>query len=88
VTTTFTPNTIVPLEYQGNTYDIDYNSRQEGSSATALTYAAITARSYHAGGIVNILLTDGAVRPVNKSINLATWRALGTRSGNEIAGDY
>ncbi|MBI2804010.1 MAG: DUF1559 domain-containing protein [Planctomycetes bacterium] len=86
-TTVFTPNTFVPFVYNGQTYDIDYNSRQEGNSATDPTYAAITARSYHTG-LVNCLLMDGSVRPVNDNINPATWRALGTRAGNEVIGDY
>lgn len=86
-TTTFTPNTVVPFTSGGISYDIDYNSRQEGNSATIRTYAAITARSYHSSG-VNVLLMDGSVRPVDNSIPLAIWRALGTRAGNEAIGDY
>jgi prepilin-type processing-associated H-X9-DG protein len=85
-TAVFTPNTKVPFTYQGQTYDIDYNSRQEGNSATQRTYAAITARSYHSGGIVNVGMMDGSVRSVSKSISLQTWRALGTRQGGEILG--
>ena len=54
----------------------------------APTYAAITARSYHAGGIVNVALMDGSVRNVSKSISPAVWRALGTRAGGEVVGDY
>jgi prepilin-type processing-associated H-X9-DG protein len=46
------------------------------------TYAAITARSYHPGG-VNVLLGDGSVRFVKDSIDGRTWRALGTIAGNE-----
>jgi prepilin-type N-terminal cleavage/methylation domain-containing protein/prepilin-type processing-associated H-X9-DG protein len=38
--------------------------------------------SYHPGG-VNVLLLDGSVRFVKDSINRATWRALGSRAGNE-----
>ena len=87
-TTVFTPNTVVPLAVNGQTYDIDYNSRQEGNSATQKTYAAITSRSYHASGLVNVLLMDGSVRAVSKSIDLTTWRALGTRSGGEVIGDF
>jgi prepilin-type processing-associated H-X9-DG protein len=87
-TTVFTPNTQVPYTYQGNRYDIDYNSRQEGNSATALTYAAITSRSYHAGGIVNVMMMDGSVRTVSKSISLSIWRALGTRAGGEVIGEF
>ena len=48
-TTTFTPNTFVPYVFAGTTYDIDYISYREGTHATRIAYAALTARSYHAG---------------------------------------
>lgn len=88
MTTVFTPNTVVPYVHtDGRTYDIDYNSQQEGRSATQPTYAAITARSFHPG-IVNTLLMDGSVRAISETINLPTWRALGTRAGNEVVGEF
>ncbi|MCI0681664.1 MAG: DUF1559 domain-containing protein [Gemmataceae bacterium] len=87
-TTVFTPNTVVPFADGGRTYNIDYNSRQEGNSATQKTYAAITARSYHSGGLVNVLLMDGSVRSVSQNVDLTTWRALGTRAGGEVVGDF
>jgi prepilin-type N-terminal cleavage/methylation domain-containing protein len=84
VTTVFTPNTVVPYTHSdGRTYDIDYNSRQEGQSATARTYAAVTARSFHVGA-VNILLMDGSCRPCSDEVGLAVWRAQGTRAGGEV----
>jgi type II secretory pathway pseudopilin PulG len=87
VTTVFTPNTMVPyLHTDGRTYDVDYNSRQEGQSATQRTYAAVTARSYHPGA-VNALLMDGSCRPVADTIELAIWRALSTRAGGELLRD-
>jgi prepilin-type N-terminal cleavage/methylation domain-containing protein/prepilin-type processing-associated H-X9-DG protein len=46
-----------------------------------------TANSGHTNG-VNVLLCDGSVRFVPYSINLTTWRALGTRNGGEVVGDY
>jgi prepilin-type N-terminal cleavage/methylation domain-containing protein len=48
---------------------------------------ATAAKSSHTGG-VHLLLGDGAVRFVNNSINLATWRGLGSRNGNETLGDF
>jgi prepilin-type processing-associated H-X9-DG protein len=45
--------------------------------------ALSTARSHHPGG-VNLLLCDGSVQFVNNSVDLATWRALSTRSGGEV----
>ena len=86
-TTTFAPNTRVPFVDGGVTYDIDYNSRYEGTSTTQPTYASITSRSYHAG-IVNVALADGSTRTISANINSQTWRALGTRSGSEFVGEY
>jgi prepilin-type N-terminal cleavage/methylation domain-containing protein len=88
ITTTFGPNRFVPYTHtDGNTYDVDYNSLQEGKSTTQPTYAAITSRSYHPG-IVNVVLMDGSVRSVSENINLAVWRALGTRNGGETVGSF
>ncbi len=41
------------------------------------------ARSYHPGG-VNATFCDGSVRFVKNSINLNTWRALGSKGGGEV----
>ncbi len=68
-------------------YDIDFVSSREGQSATKRTFAAMTSRSYHRGH-VNILLLDGAVRDVTNEIDLAVWRALGTRSSGDFVGTY
>jgi len=84
LTTTFPPNTKVPYSTGGIDYDIDFNSRREGTTLMATTFAAVTARSYHSGG-VNVLLMDGSVRFVRNAIPAATWQALGTRSGGEVA---
>jgi prepilin-type N-terminal cleavage/methylation domain-containing protein/prepilin-type processing-associated H-X9-DG protein len=42
-----------------------------------------TANSRHPGG-VNVTLADGSVRFVKTSINIQSWRALGTRNGGEV----
>ena len=82
VTTVLTPNTKVACGAPCVREEADFNSRQEGSSATVTTFAAITSRSYHTG-VVNIALMDGSVRSVRDSVTLQTWRALGTRAGGE-----
>jgi prepilin-type N-terminal cleavage/methylation domain-containing protein/prepilin-type processing-associated H-X9-DG protein len=84
-TTTFPPNTLVAYTSGGTTYDVDFVSATETSRGD--TYAAVTTRSYHSSG-VNVVLMDGSVRFVTDDILLATWRALGTRAGGEVIGDY
>jgi prepilin-type N-terminal cleavage/methylation domain-containing protein len=86
-TVTLTPNRKVPYTYGGVEYDIDYTSRQEGTNATEITYAAVTSRSYHVG-TVNSLLMDGSVKSVSENISLTIWRSLGSRNGNEVVGSY
>lgn len=84
-TATLTPNSVVTW----NGKDFDYNSWQEGrnGSAGSPTYAAITSRSYHTG-MVQAALVDGSVRSVSDTIDLATWRALATRDGEETIGEW
>jgi prepilin-type processing-associated H-X9-DG protein len=47
------------------------------------TFAAITSRSYHPGG-VKALFADGSVRFIKSTIAGSTWRALGTIAGGEV----
>jgi prepilin-type N-terminal cleavage/methylation domain-containing protein/prepilin-type processing-associated H-X9-DG protein len=84
-TTAFPPNTFVAYTSGDTTYDVDFVSATESNPGD--TYAAVTARSYHAG-LVNVLLMDGSVRPVRAGISLTVWRALGTRAGGEPVGDF
>jgi prepilin-type processing-associated H-X9-DG protein len=85
-TAAFPPNTKILYSTGGTTHDVDFISSPEGKVASVPTYAAVTARSYHTGG-VNVLLMDGSVRFVRDTIPLATWRGLGTRAGGEVVGD-
>ena len=57
------------------------NSRSCGFF-TALR-AIMPPSSRHPGG-VNLLLGDGSVRFIKDTINVPTWRALGTISGGEV----
>lgn len=86
-TGTFPPNTTIAFASGGKTYDIDFNSSREGKSATQLSYAVVTSRSYHPGG-VNVVLTDSSVRFISETIELNTWRSLTTRDGGEIVREY
>jgi prepilin-type N-terminal cleavage/methylation domain-containing protein/prepilin-type processing-associated H-X9-DG protein len=82
-TTVFPPNTRVTYVSGGTTYDVDFITATEAN--TGDTYAAVTSRGYHTGG-VNALLMDGSVHFITNGISTATWRALGTRSGDEVIG--
>jgi len=80
-TTLWTPNTRCEFTSAGQTLDIDFNSSREGTGANP-TYASVTSRSYHSGG-VNVMFMDGSTRFISNGIDQATWRALGTRVGGE-----
>ena len=83
-----TPNAKVPYVTGGVEVDVDVLTQVEGSSASKPSYSAITSRSHHTGGVVNVLLMDGSVRTVSKSIAPDTWRALGSRDGGEGVNDF
>ncbi|MGI9515975.1 MAG: DUF1559 domain-containing protein [Pirellulaceae bacterium] len=83
-TTVFTPNTEVLYEFEGNQYDIDFNSVQEGKKDDQVSYAAITSRSHHAGGLITTGFLDGSTRTISDTISLQVWRDMGTIAGGEI----
>lgn len=87
LTTTFPPNTKVLYSTGGQTYDVDFTSARVGPGTPPHTYRVVTARSYHTGG-VNALFMDGSVHFMTDSITQATWRALGTRTGGEVVGEW
>jgi len=66
------------LPNQANKWDCGNGSHNKGLTA---------ARIMHTNG-VNLLLCDGSVRFVQNGVNLATWRAIGTRANGEVAGNY
>lgn len=51
------------------------------------THGLTSARSAHSGG-VTVLLCDGSVDFISENIDLDNWRALATRSGGEILGEF
>lgn len=84
----FTPNAEVPFTSGGTQYDIDVLTQVEGSDPNKPTYGIITSRSYHAGGVVNAVFMDGSVHTIAPNISIDTWRALGTRAGGEVVGEF
>jgi prepilin-type processing-associated H-X9-DG protein len=86
-TAVFTPNTGVPCPQSGQTYDVDWTAQREGTTDTGITYSAVTSRSYHAGGVVNVAMVDGSIHTFTSDIELPVWRAMATRGGEEAVGD-
>ncbi len=85
-TAVFTPNTFVPHQGASGSghadHDIDWTNLREGKDG-AKTFAAVTSRSYHPGG-VNATRVDGSVAFESDNISLRTWQALATRNGGEV----
>jgi prepilin-type processing-associated H-X9-DG protein len=81
-TTAWPPNKATAASFNGLTVpDADLIAIREENGGP--TFAAVTARSYHPGG-VNALFGDGSVRFIKDTVSGATWRALGTVNGNEV----
>jgi len=83
-TTVFAPNTQVKYANGGIDYDVDVVLATESNPGD--TYAAVTSRSFHPGG-VTALMMDASVRFVDSSTALSVWRAMGTAATGEIAAD-
>jgi len=90
--TTLTPNSTAPDRPIGpcpkDQGDVLYKApcQSLGSNAwwtPSALRAHAAARSYHTGG-VNAAMADGSVRFFANSIDQNTWRAMGTRAGNEV----
>jgi prepilin-type N-terminal cleavage/methylation domain-containing protein/prepilin-type processing-associated H-X9-DG protein len=75
----FPPNTVIPYvnPMDGKVYDVEWGG------GISISFAAVTARSYHPSG-VNTLFMDGSVKFITNSIDQTTWRSLGTRNGGEV----
>ena len=80
-TTAWPPNRriIGRVTYPG--LDLDLNGMNEENGGP--TFAAITARSHHPGG-VHALFGDGHVQFLKSSVDGRAWRALGTVAGDEV----
>ena len=81
-TTAWPPNKTT-LGTAAKNINVDLNGINEEDGGP--TFAAITARSYHPGG-VNVLMGDGSVRFAKDTVNGFTWRALGNIADAEMTG--
>jgi prepilin-type N-terminal cleavage/methylation domain-containing protein len=79
-TTAWPPNKKTPGGPNLSEPDVDIISRRERLGGP--TFAAITARSFHPGGVQS-LLGDGSTRFTSESLDGFVWRALGTVAGGE-----
>lgn len=94
-TAVFPPNHQVVCENGGQRYDVDFNNYrvrgwdpdnpQAWLQESTVTYAAVTARSYHSGDVVNVAMMDGSVTTIASDVDLLVWRASATRDGEEVA---
>ncbi len=63
------------------------NSSQPDCQNGYHNFALVSARSAHVGG-VQVTLVDGSCRFVGENINTDLWRALATRAGGEVIGEF
>ncbi len=75
----------------GKTFTSMFHTYMPPNSPVADLYSMaigyFAARSQHLGG-VNTALADGSVRFVSETVDLETWRNLGSVSGGEVPGDF
>jgi prepilin-type N-terminal cleavage/methylation domain-containing protein/prepilin-type processing-associated H-X9-DG protein len=83
-TTAWPPNRVTPGGSGLGEPDVDMVSTRERRGGP--TFAAVTSRSYHPGGVQS-LMADGSVRFVADTIEGTAWRALGTVGGGEVLPD-
>jgi prepilin-type processing-associated H-X9-DG protein len=74
-------------EVQYQQYDHHYPPNASVWDCVRLEHSWKPPRSMHSGG-VNVLFADGSGHFVANTVNIDTWRALGSRNGNEVPGDY
>ncbi len=81
-TAAFPPQTAVPCDRPSGTHDIDWTNQQEAKSFSAITAAAVTARSHHPASVAFIMM-DGSVHHAANGMATEVWKALATRAGSE-----
>ncbi len=80
-TTAWPPNKATPGGPNMSEPDVNVISMRERRGGP--TFAAITSRSYHPGGVQSVL-GDGSVRFMSETMDGLVWRSLGTVAGREV----
>jgi prepilin-type N-terminal cleavage/methylation domain-containing protein/prepilin-type processing-associated H-X9-DG protein len=94
-TTAWTPNHVTVGDYNNTSgkadvniisyfEDTPWNSPYTTSNGGSPQFAAVTARSYHSGG-VNTLMGDGSVKWVDENLDGKVWRAASTIAQGETS---
>jgi prepilin-type N-terminal cleavage/methylation domain-containing protein len=94
ITTREAPNTTVP-DYVQNGWcpkpteaaAMGMPCANESGQASGATPKNLSARSSHSGG-VQAALCDGSVRFISNSVDLTTWRNLGSSQDGEVLGEF
>ena len=76
--TKYPPNTTQP-----DRHNFCLNKVPEAPCTLTGTDVIVSARSYHAGGVMTAL-GDGSVRFLSESVDLTVYHAMGTRAGGEV----
>ncbi|MBA2117831.1 hypothetical protein HOV93_50370 [Planctomycetes bacterium FF15] len=87
VTTLFPPNSLRGDVLLGNSQRCVDAPYAPCLSITGTGGRGLAVRSVHPTG-ANILLVDGSVRFVSNAVNQVTYKALGSRNGGEVLGEY
>ncbi|WP_339727431.1 DUF1559 domain-containing protein [uncultured Gimesia sp.] len=76
------PNSVIPdiLDSCSNSTELPCSTAIDGTQIAA-------ARSFHVGG-VQVCFADGSGRFISENISAEIWKALGTRIGGEVIGEF
>jgi prepilin-type N-terminal cleavage/methylation domain-containing protein len=79
----FPPNTQCLAIVNGRQGDFDWTNHQEGRFPSAPTWAIITSRSHHLGGVC-ISMVDGSTRFIPNTIDPQMWKRLASRNDGQV----
>lgn len=78
---------VVVTTYYSHTLTPNSKLRDCIRGSLGLDRGHLAARSFHPAGI-NVVLGDGSVRFTSNSVSEIAWRALGSKNGGDVVGDF